>query len=50
MQRYGKKHQKSPETPKDLFKNRALVTFVPLQCPIFMQKLEKTNGGSLRYL
>ena len=32
------------------FKNRALVTFVPLWCPNFMQKLEKTNKQSLRYL
>ena len=33
--------------PQSFFKNRALVTFVPLWCPNFMQQI---NERSLRYL
>ena len=37
-------------TPKIFFKKSGCVTFVPLQCSNFMQKSEKTNEQSLRYL
>ena len=53
-----KKHQKCPKngvlppfaTPQIFFQKSGSVTFVPLWCPNFMQKLEKTNEQSLRYL
>ena len=54
-----KKYQKYPKngvfplfvTPKDFFfQQSGSVTFVPLWCPNFMQKIEKTNGLSLRHL
>ena len=32
------------------FQKSGAVTFVPLWCPNFMQKLEKSNELSLRYL
>ena len=35
--------------PKMFFQRLGSVTFVTLWCPNFMQKLEKTNGQSLRY-
>ena len=37
-------------TRQDFFQKFGSVTFVPLWCPNFMQKLEKTNKQSLRYL
>ena len=51
----SKKFHKYPlkmgfSTPKVYFKKLGSVTFVPLWCPNFMQKLEKTNKQSLRYL
>ena len=36
--------------PKILFQKSGSVTFVPLWCPNFMQKIRKTNERSLRYL
>ena len=50
MQRYEKKLQKYPNKlesspifdTKDFFQMTGSVTFVPLWCPNFMQKLEKT--------
>ena len=37
-------------TPYDFFSKIDSVTFVPLWCPNFMQKIENTNGQSLKYL
>ena len=37
-------------TPKFFFQKSGSVTFVPLWCPKFMQKIRKTNERSLRYL
>ena len=37
-------------TPKIFFQKSGSITFVPLWCPNFMQKLEKTNEQCLRYL
>ena len=53
-----KKHQKYPQnggfppfvTPQDFFQKSGSVTFAPLWCPNFMQKLEKNIERSLRYL
>ena len=39
----------SKNTPRFVFKNLALVTFVFIWCP-FKQKMEKNNRQSLRYL
>ena len=58
MQRYGQKTSKMPQkwgfspisNPQDFFQKSGSVTFVPLRCPNFIQKLEKTNDRSLRYL
>ena len=52
-----KQHQKCPKNgglplfPLRFYsKKSGSVTFVPLWCPNFMQKIEKTNEQSLRYL
>ena len=54
----GKKHKKCPQNgffpylwpPKIFFQKSGSVTFVPLCCPNFMQKIKKTYERSLRYL
>ena len=54
----NKKHQKFPKngvfpqfvTPQDFFQKSGSVTFVPSWCPNFMQKIEKNNERSPRYL
>ena len=53
-----KKPQKCPQngffppfvTPPRFFQISGSVTFVPLWCPNFMQKIRKNNKRSLRYL
>ena len=53
-----KKHQKYPQnggpppfvTPEIFFQKSGSVSFVPLWCPNFMKKIEKTNERSLGYL
>ena len=46
-----KKHKKYPKMgPPRFFSKSGSVTFVPLQCPSIMQKLEKNNEWSLKYL
>ena len=52
----GKKHQKCPKCfspicdPPSFFQKSGSVTFAPLWCPYFMQKIEKTKGRSQGYL
>ena len=40
----SKRYQKCPK--KGVFQKSGSVTFIPLWCPNFMQKLEKTNRQS----
>ena len=52
MQTYGQKASKIPPhlwPPKIFFQKSGSVTFVPLWCSNFMQKIRKTNERSPRY-